>query len=163
MRRRAAQASAIQWYWSLQGARAFEIDDRVMRGSGAIGILARRRAQPLFSIWVAAQMIDTMQQLLRPGRLWSRAEILEKACPPPMSPGVYAWYFDRLPPTVPKGSYHTFGGRQVLFVGISPKPPSKNGTAPSKQTVLQRLRYHYRGNAAGSTLDCVSCRSRHIF
>ena len=70
----------------------------------------------------------------------------------PRGPGVYAWYFDQLPPAVPEGPYHIFGDRQLLYVGISPKPPPKNGTPPSKQTVRHRLRYHCRGNAAGSTL-----------
>jgi hypothetical protein len=37
-------------------------------------------------------------------------------------------------------------------VGISPKPPPANGTPPSRQQLRSRLRQHYRGNAAGSTL-----------
>ncbi len=95
---------------------------------------------------------EAVQELIHPNRLWSRAEVLDKECPLPKAPGVYAWYFDQLPPTVPGGSSHTFEGRYLLYVGISPKPPPKNGAAPSTQTVIKRLRYHYRGNAAGSTL-----------
>jgi hypothetical protein len=36
--------------------------------------------------------------------------------------------------------------------GIAPKPPPLNGRAPSKSHLRQRLRTHYFGNAAGSTL-----------
>lgn len=97
-------------------------------------------------------MQDVAQLLVRPNRLWSRCEILEKGCALPRTAGVYAWFFDRLPPQVPNGPYHVFDSRQLLYVGISPKPPPKNVSLPSKQTVLHRLRYHYRGNAAGSTL-----------
>ena len=42
-------------------------------------------------------------------------------------------------------------GLALLYVGISPKPPSAVGT-PSRQTLRSRLRYHFRGNAEGSTL-----------
>jgi hypothetical protein len=37
-------------------------------------------------------------------------------------------------------------------VGISPKAPPTNGSRPSRQTIRGRIRYHYRGNAYGSTL-----------
>nr|WP_225855375.1 hypothetical protein [Micromonospora noduli] len=37
-------------------------------------------------------------------------------------------------------------------MGISPKAPPSNGRPPSRQTIRSRIRYHYRGNAAGSTL-----------
>ena len=43
------------------------------------------------------------------------------------------------------------GELTLLYVGISPKAPSATGT-PSRQTLRSRLRYHYRGNAEGSTL-----------
>jgi hypothetical protein len=97
-------------------------------------------------------MEDTVQPLIRPGRLWSREEILQKICPLPNAPGTYAWYFNRLPPAVPEGPYHAFEGGWLLYVGISPRPPPKGGQSASRQTVAKRLRYHYRGNAEGSTL-----------
>ncbi|GAB3987304.1 hypothetical protein GCM10029978_105550 [Actinoallomurus acanthiterrae] len=40
----------------------------------------------------------------------------------------------------------------LLYVGISPKAPPTNGRTPSRQTIRTRVRYHYRGNAEGSTL-----------
>jgi hypothetical protein len=39
----------------------------------------------------------------------------------------------------------------LLYVGISPTTPPSNGK-PSSQSLRTRLRYHYRGNAHGSTL-----------
>jgi hypothetical protein len=44
------------------------------------------------------------------------------------------------------------GNVTLLYVGISPKAPPKNGKPPSRQTLRSRIRYHYRGNAEGSTL-----------
>ena len=39
----------------------------------------------------------------------------------------------------------------LLYVGIAPKKPYADGRR-SKSTLRQRVRYHYRGNAEGSTL-----------
>jgi hypothetical protein len=47
-------------------------------------------------------------------------------------------------------NHHTVGKASLLYVGIS--PPPKNGAKPSKQTMRERIRYHYQGNAEGSTL-----------
>ena len=43
-------------------------------------------------------------------------------------------------------------GLTLLYVGISPKAPPTKGRAPSSQTLWKRIRYHFRGNAYGSTL-----------
>ena len=43
-------------------------------------------------------------------------------------------------------------GRKLLYVGIAPTKPPKNGRGPSTQILCHRIRYHYRGNAQGSTL-----------
>jgi hypothetical protein len=40
----------------------------------------------------------------------------------------------------------------LLYVGISPKEPPRNGRPGSRQTLASRIRYHFRGNAEGSTL-----------
>lgn len=44
------------------------------------------------------------------------------------------------------------GEHTLLYIGISPKAPPRNGGGPSKQSLWDRIRYHYRGNAEGSTL-----------
>jgi hypothetical protein len=40
----------------------------------------------------------------------------------------------------------------LLYGGIAPKAPPANGRPASQQTLRTRTRYHYTGNAAGSTL-----------
>jgi len=70
----------------------------------------------------------------------------------PARPGLYGWYFKQLPHPVDTSRYVTRDGLALLYVGIAPKAPPRNGRAPSRQTLRSRIRYHYRGNAAGSTL-----------
>ena len=73
--------------------------------------------------------------------------------PPPVAPGVYAWYFTSLPSdVVPVTNCHEVEGAILLYVGISPKRPPADGGPRSRQTLRGRVRYHYRGNAEGSTL-----------
>ena len=90
--------------------------------------------------------------LLAPARLWTRAEVLTRPSPVPAEPGVYAWYFTTVPPGVPTEGCRSVDGAVLLYAGISPKRPPANGSAPSAQTLRNRVRYHFRGNAAGSTL-----------
>jgi hypothetical protein len=40
----------------------------------------------------------------------------------------------------------------LLYVGISPKAPPRNGAEPSGENLRKRIRTHYRGNASASTL-----------
>ncbi len=87
-----------------------------------------------------------------PTRLWSRAEVLSRPSPVPNEPGVYGWYFRSLPGDVPTDECITFADATLLYVGISPKAPPKNGRPPSRQSLRRRIRYHFRGNAYGSTL-----------
>ena len=91
-------------------------------------------------------------ELLAPARLWSRAEVLSSPSPVPREPGVYAWYFRDIPPGVPTTDCHRFGDLTLLYIGIAPRAPPKNGARPSSQRLVDRIRYHYRGNAEGSTL-----------
>jgi hypothetical protein len=94
-------------------------------------------------------MVDV---LLRPVRLYTAADVLVRECPVPRSAGVYAWYFDSALPGVPVAGCHQHDDHVLLYVGISPKAPPLNGRAGSRQTIRTRVRYHYRGNAEGSTL-----------
>ena len=90
--------------------------------------------------------------LLLPQRLWSRAEVLARPSPVPKAPGVYAWYFRNLDSLVPSLDCLSAGEFQLLYIGISPSAPPKNGKLPSKQSLNHRIRYHMQGNAEGSTL-----------
>ena len=93
-----------------------------------------------------------MTNLLFTGRLWSRDEVLATRSPVPKEPGVYAWYFRAVPPGVPTEGCVQHGPHILLYVGIAPKAPPRNGAKPSTQRLFHRIRYHYRGNAEGSTL-----------
>jgi hypothetical protein len=101
-------------------------------------------------------MIDTWlavaAPLLRPARLWTREEVLARPSPVPAAAGIYTWYFTSLPLAVDTGGCVEVDGWRLLYVGISPKPPPANGTPASRQQLRSRLRQHYAGNAAGSTL-----------
>jgi hypothetical protein len=46
----------------------------------------------------------------------------------------------------------TWDGFTLLHGGIAPKAPPANGRLASRQSLRKRIRYHYTGNAAGSTL-----------
>lgn len=70
----------------------------------------------------------------------------------PRRPGIYGWYFDQIPTGINASSCHCHAGWTLLYCGISPKKPPTNGRSPSKSHVHQRLRTHFGGNAAGSTL-----------
>jgi GIY-YIG catalytic domain-containing protein len=73
-------------------------------------------------------------------------------CPVPKHAGAYAWYFRQALPGVPTTGCHMFKGLWLLYVGICPNKPPKNGKAPSKRTLVNRLADHLTGNAEGSTL-----------
>ncbi|MER6975144.1 GIY-YIG nuclease family protein [Nocardioides sp. NPDC000445] len=94
---------------------------------------------------------DAAAHLLNPSRLWTREEALARPSAVPATGGVYAWYFSDLP-GVPTAGCVTARGHTLLYVGISPSRPPANGRPASRQTLRTRVRYHYRGNAYGSTL-----------
>jgi hypothetical protein len=97
---------------------------------------------------------NAIDNLLSPPCIWSRVEILSKENPVPRLPGVYAWFFKQIPPGVPFDGCLTFNTNSMtlLYVCISVKEPPKVGAGSSRQTLRSRIRYHYRGNADGSTL-----------
>ncbi|MFE7794161.1 GIY-YIG nuclease family protein [Streptomyces sp. NPDC057460] len=62
--------------------------------------------------------------------------------PVPAAAGVYGWHFEQPP-------HADLAAGRLLYVGIAPRY-MENRT--STQNLRKRVRYHYRGNAAGSTL-----------
>ncbi|MEU1491476.1 GIY-YIG nuclease family protein [Streptomyces sp. NPDC005776] len=60
----------------------------------------------------------------------------------PAAAGVYGWYFEKAPST-------DLAAGRLLYVGIAPRHMANR---TSTQNLRKRVRYHYRGNAAGSTL-----------
>jgi hypothetical protein len=85
-------------------------------------------------------------------RVWSSGEVLRRPCPVPAGPGVYGWYFKELPYPIDTHGCVALPDLTLLYVGISPKAPPRDGRVGSQQTLRSRIRYHYRGNAEGSTL-----------
>src|SRR5262245_5480954 len=92
------------------------------------------------------------EPLLGPERLFAAHDVGSRPCPVPARPGVYAFYFNEPPPGIIVEQCHRMQQYTLLYVGIAPRPPPVNGRAPSKSHLKQRLRTHYFGNAAGSTL-----------
>lgn len=90
--------------------------------------------------------------LTRPNGVHARSDVLATPSPAPATAGLYAWWFRQLPPGIDAVGCQCVDGLTLLYVGISPKEPPTNGRAPSRSTLRQRLRTHYSGNAAGSTL-----------
>lgn len=97
-------------------------------------------------------MDDILYSLVYPTTIYSRTQVLEKQVPIPKRPGVYAWFFKEIPPTVLIINCIKHGDLTLLYIGISPSKPPMNGKPPSKQTLQSRIRYHFQGNAEGSTL-----------
>lgn len=90
-----------------------------------------------------------MTELTNPTRLYSRSEILSNPSPVPKIWGVYAWFFSQPPGVTPTDECLVHDSKMLLYVGIS---PDKTGKPNSKSNLFERIRYHYRGNAEGSTL-----------
>lgn len=80
--------------------------------------------------------------LVSPERLWSAQEVLTRPSPVPAAAGVYGWHFKERP-------HPDLDGGLLLYVGIAPRYMANR---TSTQNLRKRVRYHYRGNAAGSTL-----------
>ncbi|GAB2775124.1 GIY-YIG nuclease family protein [Streptomyces daliensis] len=80
--------------------------------------------------------------LSSPERLWSADDVLSRPGPVPNTAGVYGWHFGESPhPGLPAG--------RLLYVGIAPRRMSNR---TSTQNLRKRVRFHFRGNAYGSTL-----------
>jgi hypothetical protein len=104
--------------------------------------------------------------LIHPMKVYSRTDVINRPCPILRQPGIYAWYFKEIPLKVPTNGCTTFNNLTLLYIGISPKQPSQEGYSPSQQTLYDRIRYHYSGNAKGSTLrltlGCLLCERLNI-
>lgn len=120
------------------------------------------RDHPSWNTWVRQELVrtgkeiawpitrakpeDPVDQLQNPSRAWARCEVLQRPSPVPATPGLYAWFFDQMPPTVPLSDVSTHHGLRLLYIGIAPSRPGNSSTLRS------RVRQHYRGNASASTL-----------
>lgn len=96
--------------------------------------------------------VSPVDALLVPDRLVSRTEALCRPSPVPAQSGVYAWHFDVPPSGVPTEGVHRTPSGYLLYIGIAPRAPRRSDNKPSNQNLRKRVRNHFRGNAAGSTL-----------
>ncbi|EQB1498833.1 TPA: GIY-YIG nuclease family protein [Enterobacter cloacae] len=84
-----------------------------------------------------------------PERIYSRTEVMSKPSPVPPVNGIYFWWFKEIPPGVPTEGCVTSDGYTLLYAGIS---PDQRGKPNSRSNLRKRIKTHYSGNAAGSTL-----------
>ena len=84
-----------------------------------------------------------------PEKTYSRTEVMSRPTPVPAVNGVYFWWFKEIPPGVPTEGCITSDGYTLLYVGIS---PDQRGKPNSRSNLRKRIKTHYSGNAAGSTL-----------
>src|SRR5664279_1204754 len=82
-----------------------------------------------------------------PTRLFSRAEVLRRPSPVPVSSGVCFWYFRDIPSVVPTGDCQTLNGCTLLYLGIAPDRTNKLSAS-----LLRCVIRNYRGNVEGSSL-----------
>jgi hypothetical protein len=87
-----------------------------------------------------------LNALTNPSVLSDRKTVLSPPFPVPEKRGLYAWFFRAIPKLVPTDDCITKDGLTLLYVGISPK------NEESKENLKRRIKYHYQGNAEGSTL-----------
>jgi hypothetical protein len=96
--------------------------------------------------------VPTVEPFWEQAPMYTAADVLARPSPVPARPGVYGWFFRKVPPGIDASGAFSRDGLPLLYVGISPKAPPANGRPPSTQNLYKRIRYHYTGNAAGSTL-----------
>ena len=81
-----------------------------------------------------------------PGNIWSPDELAEGTVDVPSVPGAYGWYFNCLPPGVPKAPYFGRNGWMLLYVGIT------------NDLERRLLKMHLGHSASVSTLqESLSC------
>lgn len=84
-----------------------------------------------------------------PEKTYSRTEVMSVPSPVPAVNGIYFWWCKEIPPGVPAEGCITFDDYTLLYVGIS---PDQRGKPNSRSNLRKRIKTHYSGNAAGSTL-----------
>lgn len=83
--------------------------------------------------------------------LHRRQDILSRPSAAPRTPGIYAWFFKQAIPEVDITNCRRRDDLILLYVGIAPRAPTASG-GTSRSHLAQRLRTHFGGNAAASTL-----------
>lgn len=105
-----------------------------------------------YSSRMSATSESAAERFLHDSVLHSRSQVLDRPSPVPAQSGVYGWWFRQRPSDLDDSACFHRDGLPLLYTGISPKRPPTNGKPPSTQNLRSRVRTHYTGNAAGSTL-----------
>ncbi|WP_232077154.1 GIY-YIG nuclease family protein [Mycolicibacterium aichiense] len=108
----------------------------------------------LIDAFVQYRSVPTPDDVARylAANIHSRAEVMAKPPLVEQVAGVYGWWFRELPGDIDVAHCEVRDARTLLYAGISPKAPPKNGQNASRQSLRKRIRTHYSGNAARSTL-----------
>ena len=116
--------------------------------------LARGTAEKYTTFASSPQGVDhtALSPLTAPTHLVSRGELYSKPCPVPALDGIYGWWFDQVPGGFEVGRCETVDDSHLLYIGICPKQPPKNGKVKNQRTLRDRIREHFGLNAEGSTL-----------
>lgn len=88
-------------------------------------------------------------------RPFTRDEVFAEPSPVPSEPGAHGWWFRTLPTDLDVSGCEQRDGLTLLYVGVSPGPPTANGKPAVSQDLRKRIRYHFGGigaDAQGSTL-----------
>lgn len=101
---------------------------------------------PMLKAPLPHELEQSGEELLHLARLYRWSELWNDPSLPPRSPGIYGWFFRRIPPEVPTESCIVRDGATLLYVGISP------ANEKSKGTLRDRLSSHFEGIAEFSTL-----------
>ena len=122
-------------------------------GYGLRDLISRRRRaaarREFFRKHPTKDPAHTPAPLAPPNRLHSRSDVLGRPSPVPAEKGLYAWYFSEVPGAVPTEGCLTVDGKKLLYIGTV---PDKAGRENGRQSLLRRLRHHYKGNAEASPL-----------
>jgi GIY-YIG catalytic domain-containing protein len=111
-----------------------------------LGFPIYRRSSGQHYVRVFDRDTSRLKARLREQPLYAWVDLASNPMLPPKKSGVYAWFFDDVPAGVPTNGCVRRGGRVLLYVGISPVSET------SGANLHTRIRYHFLGNAEGSTL-----------
>lgn len=92
--------------------------------------------------------LEAFNALIREPRLFRRSEFMVRNCPVDRQDGIYAWFFDNVIEGLDSSACYRLDGIPLLYVGIARKSEDTN---PARH-MRDRIREHFNGNAAGSTL-----------
>lgn len=90
---------------------------------------------------IRSTFLSNPSNLIRPSDIIHDPQIV------PSEKGLYAWYFDSIPPGIPKNNYMQLNGWLLLYIGIA------GNSSKSKQNLRSRINdKHMNGSVGNSTL-----------